>query len=234
MVSVSEDRKPWERIEDEPGLWFNRFEQLRLLGPERSMLALYRSKWREKREKAGKGGTKEPKSIPGSWDKAAKKWNWKERWDAWDHYESERVAAEAEASRLEILSSGYAQRHERVKSLNKLANLLLGELETEDKRWLPDVKQIGGGEFAERVDIIRFNSPLIEQFRKTLDDLAAEMGERVKGIEIAGKDGGPISHTFNLANLSNDELIRLITNLQETAGDPGASPDREEPAPGED
>jgi hypothetical protein len=91
-----------------------------------------------------------------------------------------------EARRIEILTSGYALKHERVRSLNKLAELLLDEANEEDKRWCPDVKSIGSGPGAERVDIVRFNGSLIEQARKTLDDIAAEMGERVAKHELSG------------------------------------------------
>lgn len=62
------------------------------------------------------------------------------------------------------------------------------------KVWLPDVKQIGGGEHAERVDIVRFNAALIEQYRGTLDDIAKEKGERKQKMEVTGKDGGAITH----------------------------------------
>jgi hypothetical protein len=62
------------------------------------------------------------------------------------------------------------------------------------KVWLPDVKQIGGGEHAERVDIVRFNAALIEQYRGTLDDLAKETGGRKQKMEVTGKDGGPVMH----------------------------------------
>ena len=98
--------------------------------------------------------------------------------------DDEIAQAELEARRAEVLGSGYALSFERVDSLKSLAELLCDELNEEDKRWLPDVKQIGAGEHAERVDIVRFNAQLIEQYRRTLDDIAAELGERVKGIDL--------------------------------------------------
>jgi len=52
--------------------------------------------------------------------------------------------------------------------------------------WLPDVKQIGGGDAATRVDIVRFNSAIIEQYRGTLDDLAKETGGRKQKQEHSG------------------------------------------------
>jgi hypothetical protein len=78
------------------------------------------------------------------------------------------------------------------------------------KVWLPDVKQIGSGEKAERVDIVKFNSSLIAEYRSTLADLAAETGGRrqKQEVEHTGKDGGPIETTVkhDLSRLSVDEL----------------------------
>jgi AAA+ ATPase superfamily predicted ATPase len=206
---VDEQFHKWDRLLEEPNRWYQRFERLRLIGPNRSILALYLEEWIARQEKAGKSIANKPKCPPGAWSKAAKEWHWQERWEAWDQYLSDRAAKEAEERRLKILSSGFAQRHERVRKLDELANLLLVELLDKDKRWLADVKQIGSGFTAERVDIVRFNSALIRQFRETLEDLAAEMGERVRGIEIFGKDGSPLLPIADLvaALRQADELI---------------------------
>jgi hypothetical protein len=76
--------------------------------------------------------------------------------------------------------------------------------------WLPDVKQVGSGENAERVDIVKFNSALIAEYRSTLADLAAETGGRrqKQEVEHTGKNGGPIETTVkhDLSRLSVDEL----------------------------
>lgn len=188
---MSEVHQPWERQEGEPNLWYQRFERYRLAGPTRSLLGTVNA------EKAERGVQRRARSTPGAWQRKFEKWNWKARAEAWDAYIAHKIASEAEAK---ALSSGYALRYKRIEKLNQLAELLLEELLTEDKRWLPDVKQIGGGEYAERVDIVRFNSPLIQQFRETLDDLAAEMGERVKGLQITGKDGEPLMPISDLVS----------------------------------
>ena len=125
-----------------------------------------------------------------------KKWStvflWQERIAQRDAEITAKALVGLEDRKRQALESGFALMFERVGTLKELAGLLWGEINVEDKRWLPDVKQIGMGENAERVDIVRFNAPLIEQFRKALDDIAAEVGERVKGLELSGKDGGPI------------------------------------------
>lgn len=106
------------------------------------------------------------------------------------------AAAEAEAAirarRRAILESGLALDFERVDVLKRVAAQLLDELETGGRLWVRDVKAIGSGENAERVDIERFNAAEVEQLRGLLDDIAKEKGERVKKHELAGPRGGPI------------------------------------------
>lgn len=77
--------------------------------------------------------------------------------------------------------------------------------------WLRDVKQIGKGETAVTVDLIRFNSAIIDQFRGVLDDLAKETGGRVLKQEVTGKDGGPIE-------VSNEQRDRAISTLATALG----------------
>lgn len=116
---------------------------------------------------------------------------------------AEREARAAEqrdaAYRRSIMEAGYALAHERVKALGELALTLRDELRDPRRRWLRDVKQIGSGESAERVDVERFNAAEVEQFRGLLDDIARELGQRVKRTqaEISGKDGGPIEQRLD-------------------------------------
>lgn len=122
-----------------------------------------------------------------------KKWSSEHGWqERIRERETEIAYTQFEAIKLKAIEAGYAYWPRRVKDLIKLAELLYDELNTEDKRWLPDVKQIGGGKYAEKIDIVRFNSPLIEQFRKTLDDISAEMGERVKKVTFGDQEGGSL------------------------------------------
>lgn len=101
-------------------------------------------------------------------------------------------AEEAEAQRMhEALFTGAALPYIRVEMLKKIAADLYAELTADDegnRRWLPDVKQIG----AERVDIERFNSSEYERFFDALDDLAKETGGRQTKHEVSGPGGGPI------------------------------------------
>lgn len=88
----------------------------------------------------------------------------------------------------EILNAGLATSHERVNRLKVLAEHLEAELYEEQKLWLPDVKQIGTGKMARQVDLKRFNSQLVEQYRKVLDDLASETGGRIHKHDVTSND----------------------------------------------
>lgn len=113
---------------------------------------------------------------------------WAERANAFDAEWEQRKNSEREA----VLSYGLALDYERLRKLYMLASFLEAQIyeRGEDKIyhniWLPDVKQIGSGQDAERVDIERFNAPLLEQYRKVLEDIAKEVGGRVDNKSISG------------------------------------------------
>jgi len=161
------------------------FEDYFALGPGRSLKALVES-YRRRTEPAPP--TRQLTTLK-VW---STQFGWQARVAAREAEIAEQATQVLAAEKAKALQGGYALFFRRIETLNNLANLLWEEVNTASKRWLPDVKQIGVGENAERVDIVRFNAPLIEQLRGTFNDLAAEMGERVKGIEVSGRDGGPI------------------------------------------
>lgn len=103
--------------------------------------------------------------------------------------------ARKNAERVAVLEYGLAHEYERLRKLYRLAALLEAQIYERGlygdlhNLWVPDVKSIGSGEFAERVDIERFNSALIEQYRKVLEDIAKETGGRVQKQEVNGSVG---------------------------------------------
>src|SRR3990172_303869 len=119
--------QPWDRLDGETNRWWQRFGRFRLLGPDRSILAVF-NEWRLAKSR------EVSRSAPKTWRTAADRWRWRERAEAWDESLRAPAAAAAEAERLRVLSTGYAQQHERVRTLDKLAILLLSELEEIDKR----------------------------------------------------------------------------------------------------
>lgn len=101
-----------------------------------------------------------------------------------------RLEAEKNERARQIMESGLALIYERVGKLKTLADFLEGQMYEQGEDdvfhnvWLPDVKQIGSGEYAERVDIERFNAAIIAEFRATLDDLAKETGGRKQAMDV--------------------------------------------------
>lgn len=176
------------------------------MGPGRSLRKL----WSEYRKRsADDPQTEEPPTrrfvTLGKW---SSRYQWQARIDRAKEIADDEIAElEREARKQAILNSGFALQYERLASLQRLADLLEEEIYEEDKRWLPDVKQIGAGDMAERVDIVRFNRALIEQFRQTLDDIAAEMGERVKGLELSGRVG--------IASITADDLAQARDEVED-------------------
>ncbi len=116
--------------------------------------------------------------------------NWQERAAAFDATWEARKNAERQAE----LDYGLSLDFERVRKLKNLADFLEAQLFERGADgeyhnvWVPDVKSIGSGEYAERVDIERFNSAIFSEYRATLDDLAKEVGGRIRKAEVSTKD----------------------------------------------
>jgi hypothetical protein len=170
-----EQQKPWERIENEPQIWYRRFERFLLMFPKRSIAAVFQEEETERnREK--------PRIKPtGDWYEMAEKWQWEERTQAWDDAqfaEDEKVAAR-------VRRSGFALQYKRILALQDLVDGLITETKNQERVWLPDVKAIGNGPDAERVDLVQFNDALFKEIREYITDIADEMGDRVKKKEIA-------------------------------------------------
>jgi hypothetical protein len=127
--------------------------------------------------------------------------NWTQRAVEYDANWEARKNAEREA----MLNYGLSLDYERLRKLQRLANMLEAQIYERGTDgvlhniWLPDVKAIGSGEFAERVDIERFNAPLLEQYRKVLDDIAKETGGRVQKTDVT--TGGEPINVFEVKHI---------------------------------
>lgn len=177
------ESEPWAQQPQEPNKQYERFLLYLRLGPERTLHAAY---VQSRLVRVARVPHAEPRSrvgVPKSWKRAFARYDWEVRAAAHDKAERDIVTAEYDRRRQEVLSSGYAIDFERIAKLKELAVLLWDELSADTKRWLRDVKGIGNGDKFERVDIERFNAPLIEQFRSTLDDIAKERGDRKQKVE---------------------------------------------------
>lgn len=158
------------------------------MGPGRSLADL----WRQYRDTQENTTPTRSLNTLEAW---SSRYVWAERAEEYDA----RIEDDKNARIQEIMGTGLALVHERVHTLKDLGKLLLeqlyerGEEDELHNLWLPDVKQIGGGEYAERVDIERYNSPLVGDIRGVLDDLARETGGRVHKQELSGADGAPVN-----------------------------------------
>lgn len=202
------------RGDGESNQWYSRFVLYLHMPPtERSLLGsvhLYEAQIGKEQRSA---------SIPGAWYKASERFQWKARAEAYD--EETRKADEAciEAEKQAILKRGYARMHRRVQKLDALAEKLEQLLAEDDKLWLPDVKSVGTGPLAQRVDLIQFNDALIREYRATLADIAAELGERVKATKTELTGGIDINGARDALLDKLKDAARKISTHDESAGE---------------
>ncbi len=206
-VEVDEQTpKPWDRQPQEPILWYRRFTRFRLMEPVRSVALAYTL------EHPTSFDDKERQKIPGAWYQKAHVWRWDERATAWDAHQARELEATIAAEKQKVLTEGYALMHERVKTLNVLAKKLVADI-AKGKLYRVDVRSIGNGKDARQVNVELFEEGPIRELRACLDDIAKELGERVRVSkqELTGKDGTPLvpDHHELLGTLTDSEFEAL-------------------------
>jgi hypothetical protein len=98
-------KNAWDRITDEPALWFGRFARYLALGPTRNLVAAYQADWKDAWKKLHPGLTPPapPRTAPGTWKHAAAVWLWQQRADAYDVAETQRML-EKRGAEVELLT----------------------------------------------------------------------------------------------------------------------------------
>lgn len=177
------EQQAWDRIEGEPDRWYRRYERYRLMEPVRSIAAVYQGESRN--------GEKPRSNAPGLWYEIAKQWQWEERAAAWDAHLDAEIEKTIAAERKKVLRTGLALQHKRVELLSKKVQQLIDITNEDSGVWIPDVKSVGMGKDAERVDLVQFNDAAFRELREYLTDIADEMGERVKKKEVSYKELPP-------------------------------------------
>lgn len=173
------------------------------LGPARSLaklLALYQTR---------------PEGGPTHQLSQLKQWSGAHHWQDQIDGIAAQAQAEAEAQQAayvaEIMDTGFAQTHERIKALNKLGTWLEGELDNPDLRWLREKKSvivgqepvittdndgqermIGSVTRYESFWVQRPNVGWVSKLLEALGDMAAETHGRIRRTEVTGRDGDPI------------------------------------------
>lgn len=114
--------------------------------------------------------------------------------------------AKKNTERERVLAYGLALDYERIRKLYRLAAMLeaqiyeRGESGVLHNIWMPDKKSVGSYPEQEIVDIERFNSPLIEQYRKVLEDIAKETGGRVNKTDLTS-NGERLPNVFEVIHI---------------------------------
>lgn len=94
------ERKPWERMDGEPALWFGRLDKYyRPQGSERTLEAAY-NLWLQSEGSNPKQKSRRP---PSTWYSRTKEWRWKERAEAWDAEQRRRRLAAEERERAAMM-----------------------------------------------------------------------------------------------------------------------------------
>lgn len=193
---------PWERIAGEPSLWFSRFEVYRRLGPRRGLLAAARA------ERATSAPTAAPlRTPPGAWARAANKWSWTTRAEAWDKYLRERENARWEMRRRRLRDAEWGASQELMK---KARQMLAWPLERQEKKEDDEGRQVtvvmparwGMRDPASFFDLA-----------SKLARLATDMATSTSRHEVTGVNGESLG-AFDVEHLSDEELASLLANLR--------------------
>lgn len=179
---MGSEQAAWDQQEGEKSTEYHKFLLFRdMPAQDRSILGAYKlalEKSEKKREKA-----RPPRTFPSSWRDCADKWQWLKRADAYDAWmlaeaqaKAERLKQLEEEEEAKILSTGYARKARRVEQLSILYDDLKASYHEVEKK--------------EQIVYQWLTPDKAREMRGCLDDIAKELGERVKKAELTGKDGG--------------------------------------------
>ena len=185
--------KPWDRLPGERNLWYSRFEEYRLMGPNRSMLEVCN------RSRDIKGKNRSVNTSQ-SFVNAAKKYKWTERAEAWDE-EQRRLDREEWEKRRQ------AQRVEEWEIASKLTEKAKAMLE------FPLAKvEADGQDGPTIIKPARWNmadSARMVETASKLARLSAGMETDVTGLEVR----------YDATALTDDELADIIRRGERVASE---------------
>jgi len=162
-------------MENEPILWYTRFERYRLMGSNRSLLGVYKTELGRKEQ-----NNKPPVNAPMVWRKAAESWNWKARAESWDMQEVERKAAAAAIQQAKEEAENERERQEWRLKRKQLAQGLFAKTAAA-------LNSIGGeNPIANLPQVANAVKIALGELRAEFDDLPTQRAEFTKPIEING------------------------------------------------
>ena len=164
----------WNRMKNENSKWYERFEQFRMLGPDRTLLGILN-------QMVVQPGEKRRTSIPASWSNAFVKFNWKARAEAWDDAErhknrqaNEKARQKARKARVSLILAGIGKCREAldvidpasakfgevmtgIKTLSEQARIEFGDAPTVSEITFNILKGVATGEMSVREAALRYN-----------------------------------------------------------------------------
>jgi len=165
----------WERMENEPILWYTRFERYRLLGSTRSLLGAYKTELGRKEQ-----NKKPPVNAPMVWRNAADKWNWKARAESWDMQEAQNRAAAAALQQAKEEAEKERERQEWRLKRKQLAQGLFAKAAAA-------LNSVGGDNpIANLSQVANTVKIVLGELRAEFDDMPTQRAELTKPIEING------------------------------------------------
>ena len=110
------------------------------------------------------------------------------------------------------LKTGLALKENRVAKLQLLADRMLADLLENGRLWLTQYKGIGSHDNYERIEYQEFNKAEVDALRGVFDDIAAEIGERIRKTDLTS-GGKPLPRSGitpqQWKKLSDDDLAIL-------------------------
>lgn len=115
-----------------------------------------------------------------------------------------------EAGEFDALKSGLALKDKRVEVLQKLADRMVTDLLPAELHnsllWVTQAKTVAN----EKYTYLEFNKPEVDTLRGVLDDIAAEVGDRVKKTDVTS--GGEKINT-----LTPEQIVDKVNDLIKVA-----------------
>lgn len=128
-----------------------------------------------------------------------------------------------EQGELDALKTGLAVKENRVIALNRLAQKMIDDLADGHGLWLTNYKGIGRGQNYEKIEYQEFNRAEVESLRGVLEDIAAEIGDRIRKADLTS-GGKPLPRPgidpSLLKNLSEHDLsiLEAAAEIAERSG----------------
>lgn len=117
-----------------------------------------------------------------------------------------------QAAEFDALTTGLALKDKRVEVLQKLADRMVTDLLPAELHnsllWVQQAKTVAN----EKYTYLEFNKPEVDTLRGVLDDIAAEVGDRVKKTDFTS--GGE-----KIATLSPEQIAEKVNDLLKLANE---------------